>query len=170
VLVSCSGGKPAPEKGASATGPVRGGTLIASLRSEPATFNRFAPTAAQAAVDAVARLTQATLVRLNRVSGEPEPWLAEKWTVSPDGRTITLTLRSANAEYTVRLKEPIEEQDDFVWLPYEVLDRRTAEAAVPAAAPSGAIPLQFPKGDALPGESPSDWLIPHVGNRAENAA
>jgi len=93
VLVSCSGGKPAPEKGASATGPVRGGTLIASLRSEPATFNRFAPTAAQAAVDAVARLTQATLVRINRVSGEPEPWLAEKWTVSPDGRTITLTLR-----------------------------------------------------------------------------
>jgi hypothetical protein len=82
----------------------------------------------------------------------------------------SLTLRSASAEYTVRLKEPIEEQDDFVWLPYEVLDRRTAEAAVPAAAPSGAIPLQFPKGDALPGESPSDWLIPHVGNRAENAA
>jgi len=93
VLVSCSGGKPAPEKGASATGPVRGGTLIASLRSGPATFNRFAPTANQAAVDAVARLTQATLVRINRVSGEPEPWLAEKWTIAPDGRTITLTLR-----------------------------------------------------------------------------
>jgi len=83
----------------------------------------------------------------------------------------SLMLRSASAEYTVRLREPIEEQDDFVWLPYEVLDRRTAEAAVPAAAPPGAIPLQFPtKGEALPGESPSDWLIPHVGNRAENAA
>lgn len=39
------------------------------------------------------RLTQATLVRINRVSGEAEPWLAEKWSVSPDGRTITLTLR-----------------------------------------------------------------------------
>src|SRR4029078_4792508 len=59
VLVSCPGGKPAPEKGASATGPVRGGTLIASLRSEPATFNRFAPTAAQAAGAAVARPTPA---------------------------------------------------------------------------------------------------------------
>jgi peptide/nickel transport system substrate-binding protein len=93
VLVSCSGGKPAPEKGSPASGPVRGGTLTASLRSEPATFNRFAPTAAQAAVDAVARLTHATLVRINRVSGEPEPWLAENWALSPDGRTITLTLR-----------------------------------------------------------------------------
>ena len=93
ILISCSGGKPAPEKGAPDGGPVKGGTLIASLRSEPATFNRLAPTAAQAAVDAVARLTQATLVRINRVTGEPEPWLAEKWTTSADGRTITLTLR-----------------------------------------------------------------------------
>ena len=92
ALAACSGSKPGPEKSAPA-GPVRGGTLIASLRSEPATFNRFAPTAAQAPVDAVARLTQATLVRINRVSGEAEPWLAEKWSVSPDGRTITLTLR-----------------------------------------------------------------------------
>jgi peptide/nickel transport system substrate-binding protein len=92
VLTACSGAKPAPEKGAPA-GPVRGGTLIASLRSEPATFNRYAPTAQQAAVDFVSRLTQATLVRINRVSGEPEPWLAEKWSVSPDERTITLTLR-----------------------------------------------------------------------------
>ena len=92
LLAACSGSKPAPERGAPG-GPVRGGTLIASLRSEPATFNRYAPTAAQAAVDAVARLTQATLVRINRVSGEPEPWLAEKWSVSPDGRIITLTLR-----------------------------------------------------------------------------
>jgi len=92
LLAACSGTAPAPEKSA-ATGPVRGGMLVASLRSEPNTFNRFAPNAAQAAVDAVARLTQATLVRINRVTGEPEPWLAEKWTVSPDGRTITLTLR-----------------------------------------------------------------------------
>ncbi len=35
-----------------------------------------------------------------------------------------LILRSDDANYTVRLKEPIEEQDGFVWLPYEVLDRR----------------------------------------------
>ena len=27
------------------------------------------------------------------MTDKPEPWLAESWTVSPDGRTITLTLR-----------------------------------------------------------------------------
>ena len=85
--------------------------------------------------------------------------------------TRSLTLRSANAEYTVRLKEPIEEQDDFVWVPYEVLDRRAGEATVPAAVPAGAAPLPFPpKMEALRGESPSDWLIPRIRNRAENAA
>jgi hypothetical protein len=85
--------------------------------------------------------------------------------------TRSLTLRSANADYTVRLKEPIEEQDDFVWLPYEVLDRRAGETAGPAATPAGATPLQFaPRMESLPGESPSDWMIPHIRNRAENAA
>ena len=36
----------------------------------------------------------------------------------------SLILSSDDATYTVRLKEPIEEQDGFVWLPYEVVDRR----------------------------------------------
>jgi hypothetical protein len=36
----------------------------------------------------------------------------------------SLILRSDDANYIVRLKEPIEEQDGFVWLPYEVVDRR----------------------------------------------
>jgi len=84
----------APESSSSApSGPVRGGTLTASLRSEPVTFNRLAPNAQQAAVDAVTRLLHAPLVRINRVTDQPEPWLADKWTVSPDGRVITLTLR-----------------------------------------------------------------------------
>ena len=82
---------PAPTSGS--TAPARGGSLTASIRSEPATFNRFAPNGNQAPVDAVTRLVHATLVRVNRVTGEPEPWLAERWTTSPDGRTITLTLR-----------------------------------------------------------------------------
>jgi hypothetical protein len=34
-----------------------------------------------------------------------------------------LFLPAADASYTVRLKEPIEEQDEFIWLPYEVLAR-----------------------------------------------
>ena len=73
--------------------PARGGSLTASIRSEPSTFNRFAPTGNQAAVEAVSALINAPLVRINRVSGEPEPWLAERWTTASDGRTITLTLR-----------------------------------------------------------------------------
>jgi len=93
LLAGC--GKPAPSGSSSAasSAPARGGTLTASLRSEPATFNRLGVNAQQAPVDAVTRLMHAPLVRLNRVTDQPEPWLAEKWTVSPDGRTITLTLR-----------------------------------------------------------------------------
>jgi len=76
-----------------ATGPVRGGSLTASIRSEPATFNRFAPNGNQGPVDAITRLVHATLVRVNRVTGEPEPWLAERWQTTADGKTMTLTLR-----------------------------------------------------------------------------
>ena len=43
--------------------------------------------------DAHARLTQATLVRVNRSSDEVEPWLAESWTASADNLTYTLKLR-----------------------------------------------------------------------------
>jgi peptide/nickel transport system substrate-binding protein len=96
LLTGC--GKPAPPASSLATPATpaaasRGGTLTASLRSEPATFNRLGVNAQQAPVDAVTRLMHAPLVRLNRVTDQPEPWLAERWTVSPDGRTITLTLR-----------------------------------------------------------------------------
>lgn len=73
------------------TGARRGGTLVVSLRSEPATYNRHvSPTSA---VDALSLLTQAKLVRINRATDDIEPGLAERWTVSPDGRTITLALR-----------------------------------------------------------------------------
>ena len=74
-------------------GPARGGSLTATLRSEPSTFNRLGTGGNQAAVDAVTRLTHASLVRLNRVTGDYEPWLAEKWTASPDGLVFTITLR-----------------------------------------------------------------------------
>jgi len=76
---------------ATATAPVSGGTLVVSVRSEPASYNRHV--APSAAVDAMSQLTQGKLVRINRVTGEVEPWLAERWTASPDGRTFTLTLR-----------------------------------------------------------------------------
>ncbi len=69
----------------------RGGTLRSSLRSEPRTFNRlvdrFVPT------DIYTFMTSSKLVRLNRATQEVEPSLAEKWQVSPDSLTYTLTLR-----------------------------------------------------------------------------
>lgn len=67
--------------------------MVASVRSEPATFNRFVPSGQSFATDILTRLTQATLVRLNRATGEIEPWLATGWTIGADGRTYTITLR-----------------------------------------------------------------------------
>jgi peptide/nickel transport system substrate-binding protein len=71
--------------------PVRGGTLMASARSEPRSFNRFVSN--NQATEFFTVLTQAKLVRINRHSWQVEPWLAEKWTVSPDNLTHTITLR-----------------------------------------------------------------------------
>ena len=69
----------------------RGGAITASVRAEPRSFNRFL--SGDATSDLVTMLTQARLVRLNRVNQNIEPWLAESWTRSDDGLTWTLKLR-----------------------------------------------------------------------------
>ena len=61
------------------------------MRGEPATFNRYVDNAFP--TDLIALLTTGRLVRINRVTDTPEPWLAAAWTVSPDTRSITLDLR-----------------------------------------------------------------------------
>ena len=71
--------------------PQRGGELVASLRSEPANYNRYFE--ASAATDLMTVLTQARLVRVNRATDALEPALAERWESAPDGRTHTLHLR-----------------------------------------------------------------------------
>lgn len=71
----------------------RGGMLSSSLRSEPRTFNRWVNR--DFATDLISQLTQSKLIRINRSTQEIEPALAESWTVSPDNRTFTLTLREA---------------------------------------------------------------------------
>ncbi len=76
---------------AAGASPVRGGQLVASIRSEPRTFNRFV--ASDAVTELLNQLTQGRLVRINRATSEPEPWLAERWESSEDGRTHTLYLR-----------------------------------------------------------------------------
>jgi peptide/nickel transport system substrate-binding protein len=76
--------------GATAT-PVPGGELIASLRAEPPTHNRYVDYSAPG--EALALLTHATLIRVDRVTDTVEPWLAESWTESADHLTYTLKLR-----------------------------------------------------------------------------
>jgi peptide/nickel transport system substrate-binding protein len=84
-------GQPAPPAPTVASRHVRGGTLVASLRSEPRSFNRLV--SRDFATEAVSLLTQARLVRVNRATNELEPWLAESWTSSADGLVHSLTLR-----------------------------------------------------------------------------
>lgn len=71
--------------------PTRGGILRSSLRSEPRSFNRLSNAALATVL--YSTFTQGKLVRLNPATQQIEPSLAEKWEVSPDGRTYTLTLR-----------------------------------------------------------------------------
>ena len=68
-----------------------GGSVVASLRSEPKTFNRFVDRSAAAEV--ITSLTHSRLVRINRVTMELEPMLAESWTRSKDNLAYTLKLR-----------------------------------------------------------------------------
>jgi peptide/nickel transport system substrate-binding protein len=68
-----------------------GGTYIISQISDPRTFNPIVvqDTASGAVTGAFAD----GLVEQNYITGEIEPSLAESWSVSPDGRTWTFTLR-----------------------------------------------------------------------------
>lgn len=91
---SSSGERPngaAPATGTVARQTRKGGQLVVSVRTEPQTFNRY--TRRDLPTDLVSSFINAKLVRINRVTQDVEPWLAERWTRSDDGRRYTLTLR-----------------------------------------------------------------------------
>jgi peptide/nickel transport system substrate-binding protein len=69
----------------------RGGAIVASIRTEPRSFNRLVARDTSTAL--VATLTQSKLVRVNKATQEVEPQLAESWTTSNEERRITLKLR-----------------------------------------------------------------------------
>ena len=69
----------------------RGGDLLVSLRSDPQSFNWY--TRHDSSTYLVTVLTQAGLVRVNRLTDRVEPWLAESWTTSPDNLRYTVKLR-----------------------------------------------------------------------------
>jgi peptide/nickel transport system substrate-binding protein len=68
-----------------------GGQLVVVERAEPRTFNPVV------AIDAPSReilaRTTADLIHIDRETQQPQPALARSWTVSPDGRRFTLSLR-----------------------------------------------------------------------------
>jgi peptide/nickel transport system substrate-binding protein len=71
--------------------PRTGGLIVATVRAEPRSFNRFITGDTTSA--AIATLTLARLVRINPLTREVEPWLAERWETT-DQRRYVLHLRS----------------------------------------------------------------------------
>ena len=69
----------------------RGGQLVGSTRSEIRSYNRIA--ARDQNTEVLSLLLHGRLARINRSTFELEPWLAERWESSDDGRTHTLHLR-----------------------------------------------------------------------------
>jgi peptide/nickel transport system substrate-binding protein len=69
----------------------RGGRLVASLRSDPKTFNPLL--VRDVASRSVVELMMSDLVHINRETHLTEPSLAKSWEVSEDGRRYRLELR-----------------------------------------------------------------------------
>jgi peptide/nickel transport system substrate-binding protein len=68
-----------------------GGRFVIALPTTPNTFNPLFAT--NSASDEIARLLFGTLVKLDQVTEEPGPGLAESWSVAPDQKTWTFKLR-----------------------------------------------------------------------------
>jgi len=83
TATACSSNRPSS---ASASG----GAIVASLRGEPRSFNRYQMQ--DSGTELVNLLTNARLVRVNRATQVVEPWLADSWETSPDGLHLTLKL------------------------------------------------------------------------------
>ncbi len=79
------------QPGAPPSLPRTGGSLVATLRSEPRTLNPIVGRDFASAL--VGPLTQARLLRINRATQQLEPWLAESYACSADGLSCTLKLR-----------------------------------------------------------------------------
>lgn len=71
--------------------PGRPSHLVATVRSEPRSFNRLVATDRTSAL--VSSLVHGRLVRINGATHDVEPWIAESWSVRDEGRTILVKLR-----------------------------------------------------------------------------
>ena len=91
LAAGCGPAEHAPAAPASAA-PAPGGELVASVHTDPRTFNQLVVTGARdSTTNLVTTLTHATLVRLEPRHGQDvEPWLAESWTRAADGLGYTI--------------------------------------------------------------------------------
>ena len=80
-LVGCAACQ-RPSAGALAAGAVSGKTVVASIRAEPRSFNRYTTRDLTGVV--IGYLTHSSLVRINRQTDRLEPELAEAWDLLPD--------------------------------------------------------------------------------------
>jgi peptide/nickel transport system substrate-binding protein len=93
LLAACSGGQPAGGGGASPTAGAKaayGGTVTFALEDDPIDFD---PLRSRAFIDRnVHYQIYDSLVRIDS-SGKIIGWLAEKWDIAPDGKSVTFSLR-----------------------------------------------------------------------------
>lgn len=68
-----------------------GGELRFCIRQEPKTFNPLQ--VAEDASETIRYLTGGVLVRVSRITQQPQPEIARSWKLSPDGKRITFSLR-----------------------------------------------------------------------------
>jgi peptide/nickel transport system substrate-binding protein len=121
--------------------PRRGGQLVASARGVPRSFNRLV--AGDQPSDTFSMLTQGSLVRMNRATFELEPWLAEKWESTSDGRTHTLHLRKG---VTWSDGTPFTSAD--VLFTFEAMYDKKVESVVASSVMPGGKPVEVTAPDA----------------------
>ncbi len=95
ILGGCGGkpqghGLPEPPRVANCDPGIPGGRLVLAAIANPRTFN---PLLEDAASDSVVRMLFGSLVTVNMERQEPEPGLAESWSVADDQKTWTFKLR-----------------------------------------------------------------------------
>ena len=124
-------------------------TLVASIRAEPRSFNRY--TARDLTTTVLTFLMHGALVRVNRVTDELEPELAERWELLPDQRTYRLWLRP-----NVRFSDGAPfSADDVVFSFRAIYDRDrcqhprrhaagTRSASTVTAEDAATVPIRFP--------------------------
>ncbi|WP_214103056.1 ABC transporter substrate-binding protein [Acrocarpospora catenulata] len=89
ALTACGGGTP-PAQTETAGAPVKGGSLVFGVNTEPLNLDPHA--SPQDVTGLFTRPALDSLVALDDQGGI-HPWLASSWEISPDGRTYTFKLR-----------------------------------------------------------------------------